>query len=584
MKRVFSGAGAASLGCAEHFLRIGVKQENMVMIDRVGVIYSGRDEGMNRWKEKWAVDTDMRTLDDAMKGADVFIGLSVANMLSKDHVRSMAKNPIIFAMANPDPEITYYDAKDAREDVIMATGRSDYPNQVNNVLGFPFIFRGALDVRARAINDEMKLAASRSLAELAKQDVPDQVRKAYHGDDLRFGPDYIIPKPLDPRVLLWEAPAVAKAAVESGVARRVIEDWDEYRESLERIYGPSRGVVRSVIRKARRVVKRIVFPEGEEDNILRAAQILLDDKIARPILIGRPDTIRERIEERGLDLAGAEIVDPRHDAEHYAERLYKLRCRKGMMPHEAKMLARTPLMHAVMMVHLDEADGMVCGINRTYSETLGPSLKVLRLTEGVKKVSGMYAMAFPDRTLFFADATVNIDPTAEDLAEIALLAGKPVRSYFDIEPRIAMLSFSSFASTRHRYSEKVREATEMVRAMDPSLIIDGEIQADAALNPEMVEQAFPNSVIKGDANILVFPCLNAANIAYKLIERLAKAEIIGPVIMGMRKPVSVVNHWSTVDQIVNIAAITALAAASAPELKEEANRQHLLDRIAHERD
>ena len=415
-----------------------------------------------------------------IEGADAFIGLSVANMLSKDHVRSMADNPIIFAMANPDPEITYYDANDARADVIMATGRSDYPNQVNNVLGFPFIFRGALDVRARAINDEMKLAASRALAELAKQDVPDQVRKAYHGDDLRFGPDYIIPKPLDPRVLLWEAPAVAKAAVDTGVARIQIDDWDEYREGLERIYGPSRGVVRSVIRKARRVVKRIVFPEGEEDNILRAAQILIDDKVARPILVGNPNAIRERIEEQGLDLTGAEIVDPRVDSEHYAKKLYQVRCRKGMLPHEANMLVRTPLMHAVMMVYMDEADGMVCGINRSYSETLGPSLKVLRLTEGVKKVSGMYAVAFPDRTIFFADATVNIDPTAEDLAEIALLAGKTVRSYFDIEPRIAMLSFSSFGSTRHKYSEKVRQATEMVRAMDPSLVIDGEIQADAA--------------------------------------------------------------------------------------------------------
>ncbi|MHC4471772.1 MAG: NADP-dependent malic enzyme [Planctomycetota bacterium] len=580
---VFSGAGAASLGCAEHFLNMGATKENLVMIDRAGVIYQGRDVGMNQWKEKWAIDTELRTLDDAMKGTDVFIGLSVADMLSKDHVRSMAENPIIFAMANPDPEITYEDAKDARSDVIMATGRSDYPNQVNNVLGFPFIFRGALDVRARAINDEMKLAASRALAELAKQDVPDQVRKAYGVDELRFGPDYIIPKPLDPRVLLWEAPAVAKAAVDTGVARRTVEDWDEYRESLERIYGPSRGVVRSVIRKARRVVKRIVFPEGSEGNILRAAQILIDEKIARPILVGRPDEIRERIEERGLDITEAEIVDPRQEIEPYAARLHQLRRRKGMMPHEASMLVKTDLMRAVMMVHMDEADGMVCGINRTYSETLAPSLRVLRMKEGVKKVSGMYAIAFPDRTIFFADATVNIDPTAEDLAEIALLAGKTVKSYFDIEPRIAMLSFSSFGSTRHPYTAKVREATEIVRAMDPTLVIDGEIQADAALDPELTEQAFPHSIIKGDANILVFPCLNAANIAYKLMERLAKAEIIGPIIMGMRKPVSVVNHWSTVDQIVNIAAITALAAASAPELNEESHRQHLLDRMTHDR-
>jgi len=571
---VFMGAGAATMGCAEHFLRIGVTKENITMVDRVGVIYAGRDDHMNEWKERWAVETDARTLDDAIKGADCFMGLSVGNLMTKDHVRSMAERPIIFAMANPDPEISYYDAKDARPDVIMATGRSDYPNQVNNVLGFPFIFRGALDVRARAINIEMKLAASHALANLAKEDVPDIVRKAYGGEDLRFGPDYIIPKPLDPRVLIWVAPAVAKAAVDTGVARIEIKDWDAYREGLERIYGPSRNVMRNVIRKAKQAQKRIVFPEGEEESILRASQILLDEGIATPILVGRPDIIRDRAEAKGLDIAGAEVVDPEQPQEHYANRLYEIRSRKGMMPHEAKSQVRNPLTHALMMLHLDEADGLVCGMNRTYAETVGPSLRILRVKEGVKKVSGMYVVVFRDRTLFFADATVNIDPTAEDMAETALLAGKTVRRYFDIEPRIAMLSFSTFGSSRHPYSEKVVEATEMVRALDPTLTIEGEIQADAALDPELQKQAFPNSVIKGDANVLVFPCLNAANIAYKLIERLSSAEIIGPVIMGMRKPVSVVNHWSSVDQIVNISAITSMAAARAPDLKAESARLH----------
>ncbi len=576
---VFMGAGAATMGCAEHFLNVGVRRENIVMLDRAGVIYKGRDQHMNQWKERWASDTDARTLEDAMKGADVFMGLSVGNLLNKDHVRSMADSPIIFAMANPDPEITYYDAKDARSDVIMATGRSDYPNQVNNVLGFPFIFRGALDVRARAINTEMKLAASRALAKLAKQDVPDNVRKAYGGEDIRFGPDYIIPKPIDPRVLIWEAPAVARTAVETGVARIQISDWDEYRENLERIYGPSRNVVRRVVRKARQAEKKIIFPEGEERNIIRAAQVLLDDRIARPLLVGNPERIRAQAADLGLELEGAEFVNPREDAERIAKRLYELRARKGMLPHEALSQAKSPLINSVMRVYLDEADGIVCGLNRTYAETLGPSLGILRRKEGVKKVSGMYVIVFQDRTLFFADATVNIDPNAEDLAEIALLAGKTVRTYFDTEPRIAMLSFSTFGSTRHPFTEKVRKATEMARALDPTLSIEGEIQADAALNPEMVERSFPNSILKGNANVLVFPNLNSANIAYKLMERLAKAEIIGPIIMGVRKPVSVLNHWSTVDQIVNISAITAIAASRAPELrKEEAIRQQVVER------
>ncbi len=580
VKVVFSGAGAATVACAEHFVRVGVTKENVMMVDRTGVIYEGRSENMNAWKEHWAVDTRARTIDDAIKGADVFVGLSVANLLTKDHVKKMADRPIVFAMANPDPEIAYYDAKEARPDAIVATGRSDYPNQVNNVLGFPFIFRGALDVRARAINNEMKLAASYALAELAKQDVPDAVRKAYGGSEIRFGPEYIIPKPLDPRVLTWEAPAVARAAVETGVARRPITDWDAYREGLERILGPSRNLMRIVVRKARADVKRIAFPEAEDENILRASQILLDEKIARPVLVGDPHRIQAIATRAGVDIDGADFVDPAVDSDRYADQLYSLRARKGLLPHEAREQIRQPLMRAVMTVHDGEADGLVCGVNRSYAETLRPSLRVLNLKTGVKKVSGLYVIVQPERVLFFADATVNIDPTAEDLAEIAVLAGRTVKSYFDITPKIAMLSFSSFGSTKHPLSDKVRAATELAKSMDPTLIIDGEIQADAALNPEMVEKSFPTSAIKGDANVLVFPCLDSANIAYKLMERLAKAEIIGPIIMGMRKPVSVVNHWSTVEQIVNIAAITAIAAASAPELTDAAVRDRILGRRA----
>ncbi|MCU0726433.1 MAG: NADP-dependent malic enzyme [Planctomycetes bacterium] len=575
---VFTGAGASANACAEHFLRVGVRRENVTMIDRAGVIYKGRAENMNAWKAEWAQDTRSRTLGDAMKGADVFVGLSVANLLTRDHVKSMADRPIIFAMANPDPEIPYDEAKAARPDAIVATGRSDYPNQVNNVLGFPFIFRGALDVRARAINSEMKLAASYALAQLAKQDVPDAVRKAYGGEEMRFGPEYIIPKPLDPRVLLYEAPAVARAAVETGVARKPITDWDAYRESLERIYGPSRNLMRIVIRKARQELKRIVFPEGEEEIILRASQILIEEKIARPILVGDPARIAAIASGHGIDLNGVEFVNPAVGSENYASTIYRLRARKGLLPHEAREAARQPIDRAVMMIYADEADGLVCGINRSYAATLRPALRVLRLKPGVRKVSGLYVLVFPDKVLFFADSTVNIDPSAGDLAETALLAAKTVKSYFDITPKVAMLSFSSFGSTRHPYSDKVRQATEIARTMDPTLVIDGEIQADAALNPEMVEKAFPTSAIKGDANILIFPCLNSANIAYKLMERLARAEIIGPIIMGVRKPVSVLNHWSTVEQIVNITAITAIAAGSAPELIESSVRESLLRR------
>ncbi len=473
-------------------------------------------------------------------------------------------------MANPDPEITYGDAKAARSDVIMATGRSDYPNQVNNVLGFPFIFRGALDVRARTINDEMKIAAAHALATLAKEDVPDAVVKAYGGERFSFGPEYIIPKPFDPRVLTREAPAVAKAAVKTGVALQPIADWDEYVATLERrIMGKSREVMRVVRQKAMRSkARRIVFPEGTEEKVLRACQQLLDDKIAEPILLGDAGRIRAEIGRFGLDLGGISIVDhaaasPRR--EEYAKVLYDLRKRSGVTPFEAQRLLSDPHYFGVMMVHAGDADGLVCGLNRSYPDTIRPALQIIQLKQGVTRVAGIYCMILKDKVLFFADATVNIDPSAEELAEIAVMASIIAKEDFGIEPKVAMLSFSNFGSVRHPFAQKARRATAIARAMRPDLTIDGEMAADTALVPEICETTFPHSAIKGDANVLIFPDLQSGNVAYKLVQRLAGAEIIGPILMGLNRPVNVLNHYSAVGAIVNITAITAAMARRADQ-------------------
>jgi malate dehydrogenase (oxaloacetate-decarboxylating)(NADP+) len=560
VKVVFNGAGAAGIACAEHWIRLGVRRENIVMCDTTGVIYKGRAKGMNSYKERFAVETGLRTLAEALRGADVFCGLSGANLVSQAMVKSMAGNPIVFAMANPDPEITYEDAVAARSDIIMATGRSDYPNQVNNVLGFPFIFRGALDVRARAINDEMKLAATHALARLAKEDVPDSVCRAYGLEKLGFGRDYIIPKPFDPRVLIWEASAVARAAMETGVAQRKV-DIEEYKEELARRLGKSQEVMRAVISKAQQAPRRIVFSEGEEEKILRAAQILIDEGIATPVLIGSTARIREVAEGLNLRLAKAEIVDPDTfpRLEEYVKEVYRLRQRKGITLSGARNQLRNKNALAAMMVYMGDADGFIAGLNQHYPDTIRPALRLIGTRPGVHRVAGIYMLIVKRDIYFFADTTVNIEPTAEDLAGIAVCAADCARR-FGVEPRVAMLSFSNFGSTPHPLAEKVSHATELVRKLQPELMVDGEMQADTALCPEIINETYPFSMLRGGANVLVFPNLEAANCAYKLMERIGGAEAIGPILVGMARPVHVLQRGCEVNEIVNMSAIAVVDA------------------------
>jgi malate dehydrogenase (oxaloacetate-decarboxylating)(NADP+) len=558
IKVVINGAGASGIACADLWMKLGVRKENLIMLDTKGVIYKGRKEGMNPYKERFAADTEARTLAEAIRGADVFLGLSVADVLTPEMVKSMAERPIIFALANPDPEIRYELAKEVRPDAIVATGRSDYPNQVNNVLGFPFIFRGALDVRARAINDEMKLAAARALAALAREDVPDSVLKAYGLETLRFGPDYIIPKPLDPRVMLWEAPAVAQAAMETGVARIHI-DIEEYRERLAARLGKGTQVMRFIINKAKAAPERIAFGEGEEPKILRAAALIQEEGIGRPILIGRPEVIRRRIEELGLRCQPEIVYPPEFPRlEEYAQRLYEKRQRKGVTLPLARTLMLEPNYFGPTMVEMGDADAFISGLTYDYPAVIRPALQVVGVREGMRKVAGLYIMIVKEKVYFFTDATVNIEPTAEDLAEIAIMAADFARR-FDIEPRVAMLSFSNFGSTRHPLSEKVRQAVEIVRQRRPDIRIDGEMQADTAVVPEIIEERYPFSRVK-DANVLVFPDLEAANVSYKLLQRLGNAQAIGPILLGMGKPVHVLQTGDEVQDIVFIAAIAALDA------------------------
>ena len=518
---------------------------------------------MNPYKEYFAVETKSRNLADAVKGADVFAGVSVKGVLTKEMVRTMAKDPIIFAMANPDPEISYEDAVDARKDVLMATGRSDYPNQVNNVLGFPFIFRGALDVMASGINDAMKLAAAHALASLAHEDVPDSVIKAYGGEHIRFGRTYIIPKPLDPRVLLWEAPAVAKAAMDTGVARRPIEDLDRYRDQLESRFGRSKEIMRIAIHKAQRAPKRIVFPEGVEEKILRATQIILDEEIAHPILLGDPQVIQEKIRALNLNLDGAEFVYPTTSPkfEEYSSKYYEMRKRKGITLAEAHQAIKNRIDFGMMMVHVGDADGIVAGITQNYPHTIRPALQIIRPRPSISVVAGLYMLVFKNEVRFITDATVNVDPTAEELADIAILAAEKVRS-FDIEPRVALLSFSNFGSTRHPSCEKVARAAEMVKLRMPDLMVDGEMMADTAVDPTIVETVYPFSSLREGANLLVCPDLASANIAVKLLGKIGGAESVGPILLGMRKPVYLLIPGNEVTDIVNS---TAMAVRDAQE-------------------
>ncbi len=555
---VFNGAGAAAIACAEMIVLGGVQRENITMCDSAGVIYAGRSEGMNEFKARFARETEARTLEDALKKADVFIGLSVKDVVTQEMVRSMADNPVIFAMANPDPEIKYDLAKEARPDLIMATGRSDFPNQVNNVLGFPFIFRGALDVRATTINEEMKLAAAKALSALAREDVPDSVLKAYNLRALRFGPDYIIPKPFDPRVLLWVAPAVAEAAMQSGVARRPV-DMEAYRRQLEARLGKGWELMRTIISKAQSDPKRVVFGEGEDPKVIRAAAAIVEQGIGQPILLGRKKVIRPRIAELGLDFE-PRIINPRNSKrfEAYCQAFFELRQRKGVTPSRAQSCMRRRSYFGPMMVLKGQADAFVSGLNHNYPDVIRPALEVVGVAKKVHKVAGMYIVIVRDKVYFFADPTVNIDPSAEDLAEIAIMTAHEARR-FDIEPRIAMISFSNFGSTRHPFADKVREAVRLVRERRPELVIDGEMMADTAVVPEMIDSLYPFSQVR-DANVLIFPNLESANVAYKLLQRLGGAETIGPVLMGMRRPVHVLQRGDEVRDIVNIAALAVVDA------------------------
>lgn len=572
IRLVVNGAGASGIACAKMYESLGVKLENILLCDTKGVLYTGREDldpahpKFNKYKAYFANHTNARTLAEAMKDSDVFCGCSVANTVSKEMARSMANNPIIMAMANPNPEISYPDALDARSDVIMATGRSDFPNQVNNVLGFPFIFRGALDCRASQINEEMKIAATHSLAQLAKQDVPDYVCAAYGVEKLTFGREYLIPKPLDHRVLLWEAVAVAKAACESGVARKPIEDFDAYRDQLEGLLGHSREITRMFVNRAKLHPKRVVFPEGVHDKILRAAAQLTEDKICTPVLIGDTDVIESKRKSLGLNLSECQIFDlkklPATEVDVYVNELWSKRQRRGITLYEARRLLENPNYLAAILVRLGKADAMVAGVSQHYPDTLRPALQLLPKKEGVKNVSGLYALVFKDKTFFLADTTVNIDlDSPEDLAEIAILSADTVKKHFNIEPNVAMLSFSNFGSVVHPKAKLVRTAVQIVRTKRPDIMIDGEMQADTATNPELLARTYPFSSLKGkEPNTLVFPDMTSGNIAYKLLIRLGKADPIGPILMGMGKSVHVLQRSCEVSEIVNIAAFAAVDA------------------------
>ena len=567
VKVVVNGAGASGIACAEHYICLGVKRENITMVDTKGVVYKGRTAGMNAYKEHFAHETEMRTLEDACKGADVLLGLSAKGAFTQEMIASLAPNPVVFAMANPDPEITFDDAKSVRDDIIMATGRSDFPNQVNNVLGFPFIFRGALDVHATTINEGMKLAATYALAALAKEDVPDSVCRAYGVERLKFGTDYIIPKPFDPRVLVWEAAAVAKAAMETGVAQNPV-DLAEYREQLEKRLGKAHELMRIMIHKAQRNPKRVVFPEGSHEKILRACHVLLEENIAIPVLVGHDNEVERAAAELGISLEGAIVVDPEKHPRHleYVQEFYRLRQRKGVTLASAEEEMHHRNVFGSMMVRMGDADALVSGVTQNYPETIRPALQVIGVREGIHKVCGIYLLITRKGDLYFlADATVNIEPTAEDLAEIALCAAQEARR-FNVDPRVAMLSFSNFGSTRHPLCDKVRRAVELVRYADPSLVVDGELQSDMAVSAKKLKETFPFSSLKGGANVLIFPDLQSCNIAARLLPQLGAGETLGPILSGMAKPVHLVQRGAEVEDVVNIATIAVVDAqdSSAP--------------------
>ena len=561
---VFSGAGAAAFGCLRLYLELGVRRENMLMADKDGVVYRGRTVAMDEMKDEYAVDTPFRTLAEALVGADVLIGLSVGGVVTPDMLRSMARDPIVFALANPVPEITWEEATAARPDVVMATGRSDYPNQVNNVLGFPFLFRGALDVQARDIDQRMMLAAAAALAALAREDVPDSVLKAYGIHSLRFGRDYLIPKPFDQRVLLRVAPAVARAAMESGIARSPIADFEAYQRHLETLVSRRLEVMRSVLERARRDPRRVVFPEGEHDKVLRAAKLLSDNGICHPVLLARPEVVAPRLAELGVDPAKITVIDVLASDlfDGYALRFHEKRRRQGATVADARKLMRNRNYFGAMMVESGDADGLISGLSQHYPETIRPALQAIGTQPGVRRVSGAYLLILRDRLLFLADTTVNIDPSPEELAEIAVLTAD-LACRFGIVPHVAMVSFSNFGSNEHPHARKVRRAVELVKQRAPQLEVDGEMQADTAVVESLRREEYPWSALRESANVLVFPNLDAANAAYKLLWRLADAEAIGPVLLGMRLPVHVLQRGAEVIDVVNMAALCVIDAQDA---------------------
>jgi malate dehydrogenase (oxaloacetate-decarboxylating)(NADP+) len=575
---VVNGAGAAAMACVSLYVALGAKPENFCIFDRKGALHLGRTD-LEGFKKKFANAKEETTLDKAMKGADIFIGLSVGNVVTVDMVKSMAKNPIIFALANPDPEITYPDACSARNDLIMATGRSDYPNQVNNVLGFPYIFRGALDVRATQINEAMKLAAVKALAELAQTPVPDIVNLAYNTNNITFGPNYIIPKPLDPRLLSTVAPAVAKAAIESGIAVKPITDWDGYVNDLNKRLGLDNQVMRILGNKAKKDPRRIVFAEADNVKILKSAQVVFDEGIGYPILLGDENNIRNIAQTNGIDIEGIPIFDPRSEAmlekrNQYGEVFFKKRQRKGFNFYESKKVMKDRNYFGCMMVEMGDADAMISGLVKNYPDTIRPALHCIGMEEGIKRIAGMYLMLTKRGPIFLADTTVNFNPTAEELAEITLMAAREVR-HFNIIPRIAMLSYSNFGSSNSPEAKLVAEAKKIVKQKMPSLIIDGEMQAAVAFNNEILKENYPFSeLVDKDVNTLIFPNLSSGNIAYNLLKEVGQSDAIGPILLGLKKPVHVLQLGSSVRNIVNMAIIAVVDA----QLKSQVTTEEVISR------
>jgi malate dehydrogenase (oxaloacetate-decarboxylating)(NADP+) len=559
---VVNGAGAAAVSCTKLYFALGLKKENLIMCDSKGVISTKR-EGLDESKKQFATTRKITTLQEAVKGCDVFVGLSIADILTPDDILGMAKDPIVFALANPNPEIDYDLAKKTRPDLIMGTGRSDHPNQVNNVLGFPYIFRGALDVRATEINEEMKLAAVRALAELAKEPVPDIVFQAYGIDRIQFGREYLIPKPLDPRLITTVSPAVAKAAMDSGIARLPITDWGKYHQELLKRVGIDPKLTSRIIDLAKKKPKHIVFAEADHPKILKAAQILQDEKIAHPILLGNRQDIERLIEEHGLDISECKIIDPREEqerSEKYAQAYHVKRGRKGTTLKDAHRQMRDRNAFGAMMVEFGEADALVSGLTKDYPKTILPSLQIIGMAEGVNRVAGMYIIMNKKGTFFFADCTVNVDPNVDELVEIIGLAARGVK-FFDVEPRVAVLSYSNFGSSKGVVPEKTMKAVKLAKAKYPELILDGDIQANVAFDTDIQREIYPFSALaKEGANTLIFPNLTAGNIAYKLLIEIGGAEAIGPILLGMKKPVHVLQLGSSIRDIVNMAAIAVVDA------------------------